>query len=302
MPSQPMTENPPVPLSLAGLGRQFGSFWAVRGVNWRLGAGIHGLLGPNGAGKSTLLSMLAGTLAPSAGTVQRGDQDIFRHAASHHARLGYAPQSVDLPPQATPRQLLAYMAALKGLPAKAASLQATQLAVTLNLAAKLDVAIGDLSGGMRRRLVIAQALLGKPDLLLLDEPTAELDGFEKLALQSLLADLAPHCIIIFSSHIVSDLEAIADDLIILSKGQTIASGTPETLASALDGRVVSLTLPAASADNAGQMGTITGRKRMADGIRLRLVLAPRQPYPSGAVPEEPGLEDAYLAAVAEHRA
>ncbi|MFV3129146.1 ATP-binding cassette domain-containing protein [Niveispirillum sp. KHB5.9] len=264
-----------------------------------LGPGIHGLLGPNGAGKSTLLSMLAGTLEPSAGTVARGGTDIRKNLRAHHARLGYAPQSVDLPVQATPRQLLAYMAALKGLPGRAAKQQAEGLAETLNLSAKLDTAVGELSGGMRRRLVVAQSLLGRPDLLLLDEPTAELDGFEKLALQSLLAEMASHTIILFSSHIVSDLEAIADDLLIMSRGRAIAHGRPETLAAALDGRVVTLTVPASAAEQAGRLGTVTGRKRMADGIRLRLVLAEGQPYPAGAIPEAPSLEDAYLAAVAE---
>ncbi|AUN29808.1 ABC transporter ATP-binding protein [Niveispirillum cyanobacteriorum] len=289
-------------LTLTGLGRRFGTFRAVHDVNWTLGPGIHGLLGPNGAGKSTLLAMLAGTLPPSEGRVENGGQDVTQSMRAHYARLGYAPQSVDLPPHATPRQLLAYMAALKGLPAREAAQQAAGLADALHIAAKLDTPVGDLSGGMRRRLVVAQSLLGQPEILLLDEPTAELDGFEKLALQSILTEMAPRCVIVFSSHIVSDLEAIAEDLLILSKGQAISIGQPETLAAALEGRVVSLTVPATAIDHALQFGTVTGRKRMADGIRLRLVLNAGKAAPPGAIPEAPSLEDAYLAAVAEHRA
>lgn len=287
-------------LTLIGLGRCFGTFRAVHDVNWKLGPGIHGLLGPNGAGKSTLLSMLAGTLPPSEGRVESGGRDIANAMRTYHAHLGYAPQSVDLPPHATPRQLLAYMAALKGLPARDAARQAEGLADALHIAPKLDTPVGDLSGGMRRRLVVAQSLLGQPEILLLDEPTAELDGFEKLALQSILTEMASRCVIVFSSHIVSDLEAIAEDLLILSRGQAITLGQPEMLAAALEGRVISLTVPTTAIDHALQFGTVTGRKRMADGIRLRLVLHARRAAPPGAVPEAPSLEDAYLAAVAEH--
>lgn len=286
-------------LVLTGLGRRFGTFQAVQNVNWTLGPGVHGLLGPNGAGKSTLLSMLAGTLPPSEGRVESGGRNIADAMRLHHARLGYAPQSVDLPPHATPRQLLAYMSALKGLPAREAARQAENLADALHIAAKLDTPVGDLSGGMRRRLVVAQSLLGQPEILLLDEPTAELDGFEKLALQSILTEMAPRCVIVFSSHIVSDLEAIAEDLLILSQGRAVTVGQPEILASALEGRVVSLTVPAASIDQYQQVGTITGRRRMADGVRLRLVLHAGKAPPPGANPEAPSLEDAYLSAVAE---
>lgn len=290
----------PPSLVLTGLGRRFGTFQAGHDVNWTLGPGVHGLLGPNGAGKSTLLSMLAGTLAPSEGRLESGGRDIADAMRAHHARLGYAPQSVDLPAHATPRQLLAYMAALKGLHAGDAARQAAGLAQALHIGAKLDTPVGDLSGGMRRRLVVAQSLLGQPEILLLDEPTAELDGFEKLALQSILTEMAPRCVIVFSSHIVSDLEAIAEDLLILSHGRAVTVGQPEMLANALEGRVVSLTIPATAVDHCQQFGTITGRKRMADGVRLRLVLHAGKSPPPGANPEAPSLEDAYLSAVAEH--
>lgn len=192
---------------------------ALAGVSLTLGPGLYGLLGPNGAGKSTLIGIITGTLAADSGEVlwcgkpARGIR--FRRV------LGYMPQQQGLYDSYTGRRFLAYMAALKELPRKAVPAEVDRVAAAVNLSAELDKRLSAYSGGMKQRLLLASALLGDPKLLILDEPTAGLDPKERVRLRELLAAMAADRIILVATHVVSDVETVATEVILLRAGQIV---------------------------------------------------------------------------------
>ena len=194
---------------------------ALAGVSLTLGPGLYGLLGPNGAGKSTLIGIITGTLAADSGEVlwcgrpARGIR--FRRV------LGYMPQQQGLYDSYTGRRFLAYMAALKELPRKAVPAEVDRVAAAVNLSAELDKRLSAYSGGMKQRLLLASALLGDPKLLILDEPTAGLDPKERVRLRELLAAMAADRIILVATHVVSDVETVATEVILLRAGQIVDS-------------------------------------------------------------------------------
>ena len=192
---------------------------ALAGVSLTLTPGLYGLLGPNGAGKSTLIGIITGTLAADAGEVRwcgRPARGIrFRRI------LGYMPQQQGLYDSYTGRRFLAYMAALKELPRKAVPDEVDRVAAAVNLSAELDKRLSAYSGGMKQRLLLAAALLGDPKLLILDEPTAGLDPKERVRLRELLAKMAADRIILVATHVVSDVETVATEVILLRAGQIV---------------------------------------------------------------------------------
>lgn len=192
---------------------------ALAGVSLDLGPGLYGLLGPNGAGKSTLINIITGSLAPDGGEVlwcggpARGLR--FRRA------LGYMPQQQGLYDSYTGRRFLAYMAALKEIARPAVPAEVDRVAGAVNLADQLDKRLSAYSGGMKQRLLLAAALLGNPRLLILDEPTAGLDPLERVRLRNLLASMARERIILVATHVVSDVESVADRVILLRAGHVV---------------------------------------------------------------------------------
>lgn len=204
---------------------------ALKGVNIRLRNGIYGLLGANGAGKSTLLRLLANLQRPSRGQILLDGQDIRMLGADYRRLLGYLPQNFAYYPDFTAKEFLLYLAALKGLPAAAAKKQAGQLlaAVGLSEQARRRQRIKTFSGGMKQRLGIAQALLGEPKILLFDEPTTGLDPTERVRFRQLLNTLATDCIVLLSTHIISDVALSAPEVILLQSGRVVRSGRPAEL-------------------------------------------------------------------------
>ena len=200
---------------------------ALAGVSLTLGPGLYGLLGPNGAGKSTLISIITDTLAADSGEVlwcgkpARGIR--FRRV------LGYMPQQQGLYDSYTGRRFLAYMAALKELPRKSVPAEVDRVAAAVNLSSELDKRLSAYSGGMKQRLLIAQALLGNPSLLILDEPTAGLDPKQRVIIRNLTDRLGQEKIILISTHIISDIETIADQILLLRKGTLLTHGTVSEL-------------------------------------------------------------------------
>ena len=204
-------------LKVKDISKNYNRYSALRGVNLELEPGLYGLLGPNGAGKSTLLKIIAGILRPTAGSILLDNEPVSKLGEHYRAMLGYMPQDLGIYPEFTAKRYLLYIAALKGL----TEAQAEAVGLSSNAEQKLK----GFSGGMLRRVGIAQTLLCNPQILLLDEPTAGLDPQERVRLRNLLSALAQHSIIILSTHIVSDVELIAEKIILLREGQIAAFDT-----------------------------------------------------------------------------
>jgi ABC-2 type transport system ATP-binding protein len=288
-------------LLIDGVGKQYsGKLWGLRGLRLELGPGVVGLLGPNGAGKSTLMRILATVTRASEGRVLWNDNDIAQSPDALRAVLGYLPQDFGVYPHLTALEFLEYMAAVKGLDANSARQRIDQLLAVVNLAEARDRALGGFSGGMKQRVGIAQALLNDPQMLIVDEPTAGLDPEERARFRNLLSELSGQRIVIFSTHIVSDIEAIATDIAILGGGRLLAHASPEDLLRAVEGKVWEWVIPSAEIPAAKQKFLISASVRRTDGVHIRIVATERPG--SGAVLAAPTLEDAYLHCISSQRA
>lgn len=202
--------------------KQFKNHIAVDRVSATLHEGVYGLLGANGAGKTTLMRMLCGILQPTSGTVTFDGMDVSEEG--YRAILGYLPQDFGYYPEFTATDFLLYMAALKGLPKSAAKGRAAELLELVSLEDAARKKIKTFSGGMKQRLGIAQALLNDPKLLVLDEPTAGLDPKERVRFRKLIAELGKDSIVLLSTHIVSDIEHIAREVLMMQDGSLIYRG------------------------------------------------------------------------------
>jgi ABC-2 type transport system ATP-binding protein len=287
-------------LAIDGVSKQYAKkLWGLRDLRLELGPGVVGLLGPNGAGKSTLMRIIATVTRATEGRVLWNDHDIARSPDTLRAVLGYLPQDFGVYPRLTALEFLEYMAAVKGLDARSARQRIDELLAVVNLAEARDRSLGGFSGGMKQRVGIAQALLNDPEVLIVDEPTAGLDPEERARFRNLLSELSGERIVIFSTHIVSDIEAIATDIAILSGGRLLAHGAPEDLLRAVEGKVWELVIPSAEMSAAKQKFLISTSVRRTDGVHVRIVAVERPG--TGAVPATPTLEDAYLHCISNQR-
>jgi ABC-type multidrug transport system ATPase subunit len=266
---------------------------ALDDVRLEAQSGVLGLLGPNGSGKTTLMSIMATLLEPSAGTIRVDGLDVRKQKPEIRRRIGYLPQEVGLYPNLTVYETLDYMALLYHLDDTADRERRIEKAMErLNLTHLRDRQVQTLSGGMRQRVALAQAVLPQPSVLIVDEPTAGLDPEERIRVRSFFADLARECLIVLSTHIVADIEAVASSLAVLRLGNLRYFGKPEDLLASLQGRVWSLNLPDEGAKAVGGDFLETGLYRLPGGIQLRGVCEKR---PSAdAEPADPNLEDAYV--------
>jgi ABC-2 type transport system ATP-binding protein len=287
-------EETEMELTIDHLSKQYGKQVALHDLSLRCGPGVLGLVGPNGAGKTSLMRMLATLLEPSEGTIRWNGQDIRTHGQTLRQTLGYLPQDFGVYPEFTGRQFLRYLAAMKGLPSNQLKRRVDELLELVNLEEVADRRLPTYSGGMKQRVGIAQALLNDPELLIVDEPTAGLDPAERVRFRMLLASLTHQRIIILSTHIISDVETVANRFVILQAGRVLSDTTREALLAAAAGSVWSVIVDQATAlrlQNSYQVSTMLSQM---NGVALRLV-SPTRPH-ERAVPVDPNLEEAYLLA------
>ncbi|WP_150250545.1 ATP-binding cassette domain-containing protein [Nocardiopsis deserti] len=271
-----------------------GGHRAVDGVTLSLRPGVLGLLGPNGAGKSTLMRIIATAARPTRGRVVFEGTDVTARPHPLRRTLGYLPQDFGFYPNLTAREFLSYLAAAKGMGARAARTRIGELLEFVALDGAADRRLGTYSGGMVRRVGIAQALLNDPRVIVMDEPTVGLDPEERARFHSLLSDLATDRVVVLSTHIVTDVEAVATDVAVVVGGSLVRSGRPADLAGRLAGRVWETTADPADLVPLERGHTVV--RALRDGGRVRVRLLSEQRPTADAVPVAPELEDAYRAA------
>jgi len=265
---------------------------ALRGVDLEIGTGMFGLVGPNGAGKTTLMRILAGLLRPTSGKVSVLGNDVTNRRGKLAVKsvLGYLPQELGLYPDLTALEFLEYVALLKGMTDKAE--KEKQINETLELVGLTGDArrkMRTFSGGMKRRVGIAQALLGKPQLLIVDEPTSGLDPEERVRLRNLLAEMSARCTVILSTHIVEDVSQSCNDLAVINLGQVLFRGSPGDLIAQARGRVWNLVT---TGERPGAALTVVSTVQIQDGVQYRVIGTPGEA--SKVVSVEPSLEDGYI--------
>lgn len=218
-------------LKLINVTKKYGNHVALSGMNYEFDNGIYGLLGANGAGKSTLMNLITDNIGRTGGEILYDGKDIIKLGAKYRELVGYMPQVQGYYEYMSARNFLFYLAELKGIKKKAARIQIDELLDMVNLSDVADKKMGSMSGGMKQRVLLAQALLGNPKVILLDEPTAGLDPKERVSFRQYIDNLSEDRIIIISTHVVSDVESIADRILIMKSGQLVEEGTPEELMS-----------------------------------------------------------------------
>ena len=277
-----------------------GDVWGLREFTLQARSGIIGLLGPNGAGKSTLMRILATITRPTSGSVSWNGADILANPKSLRTELGYLPQEFGIYPNLNAVEFLDYMGALKGLDSAISKKRIEELLVLTNLLDARKRPLGGFSGGMKQRVGIAQALLNDPRLLIVDEPTVGLDPEERVRFRNLLTDLSGDRLVILSTHIVSDVEATANKIAVMSKGRLLAFATPEELIASVRGKVWSWSISTEALSKAREEFLVSSMIRTANGLAVRIVSATKPA--ADAAPAEPNLEDAYLFAISSDRA
>ena len=262
---------------------------AVDNVSLHLKSGVLGLIGHNGAGKTTLMQMIATLSRPSSGQILFQDQDIVKNPNAIRARLGFLPQDFGVYPNLSALEFMQYFAALKGVNDPA---RIRRLLDLVNLQDHAHRQAASFSGGMRRRLGIAQALLNDPDILVVDEPTAGLDPEERLRFRNLLAELGRNKLVIISTHIVSDVESIASEIAIMRSGKLVAFATPEAIIAAARGQIWAAQLALADYESLAGSVQILHAQRQNDLMNVRIA-HPTAPC-AGAQSVEPNLEEALM--------
>jgi ABC-type multidrug transport system ATPase subunit len=267
---------------------------ALNGIDLQIGSGMFGLLGPNGAGKTTLMRILAGIVNPSSGSVFVGGHDLVTEVGRQAVKsmLGYLPQELGMYPELSAEQFVDYMAILKGLddPQKRAQ-RVKKVIEMVGLQESAGRKIKGFSGGMKRRVGIAQALVNDPKLLIVDEPTAGLDPEERIRFRNLLVNLATDRAVLLSTHIVEDIAQTCRDVAVLSHGRVLFRGSPTQLTQAASGHVWTLTCSGLEKPN--HELTVVSMLHLAEETQYRLVGLSAEAYPE-AQPVQPGLEDGYV--------
>jgi len=271
-----------------------GKNYAVQNVSVTFTPGVYGLLGPNGAGKSTLMNMITDNLTPDRGRIFLDGKDIHTLGAEYRGRLGYMPQQQGLYDTFTGEMFLWYMAALKGMKKSQAKAAIEELLEVVNLRQDRYKKLKSFSGGMKQRILIAQALLDSPDVLILDEPTAGLDPKERIRIRNFISESSKDKIVLLATHVVSDVEYISKEILILRDGNIIRKGSPQELLAELDDKVFEVLVTHEEEQNYQNGGyKIANISVAADKVCLRIV-SNEVPALGEVHVARPCLEDAYL--------
>lgn len=279
-------------LTIDRVTKRFKNKIAVDAVSLHLQNGVYGFLGANGAGKTTLLRMLCGVLRPTSGEIRCNGTEIRILDGEYRFLLGYLPQDFGYYPDFTPKRYLEYLAACKAVPKELAREKVQEMLRLVGLEGEQKQKIKTFSGGMIRRLGIAQALLNDPEILILDEPTSGLDPKERIRFRNIISAISKGRIVILSTHIVSDVEFIADQILLMKQGCIVEQGTSREVTASVRGKVWEYLAEPDEADRMNETFAVSNLRNEGDKVYLRIVsdTCPCE----GAAPVEPGLEDVYL--------
>ena len=279
-------------LRISNLTKDFDGFKAVNNFSYQMNCGVYGLLGVNGAGKTTLMRMLTTLMYPSSGQITWNGEDVFAMDGKYRMLLGYLPQDFGYYPDFSVYDYLMYIAALKGIRPAVARQRVKELLKQVGLVKARNKKMKTLSGGMKRRAGIAQAMLNDPKILILDEPTAGLDPSERIRFRNLISELSEDRIVLLSTHIVSDIEYIANDILLMKDGQLVISGTSEDIINSMPESVWICRVAKNSIDACLKKYKVSNVKTIPGGAELRII-SRNQPT-ENAVQVDATLEDVFL--------
>lgn len=280
-------------IEIKGLTKKYGNVTALDGINLVLENGIYGILGPNGAGKSTMINLLTDNVKRDEGEILCEGEEILSMGSRFRQLIGYMPQQQNMYDGYSAMAFLKYIASIKGIPSGQAAEEIEHLLKVVNLWEARYRKVGGFSGGMKQRVLLAQALLGNLKLLILDEPTAGLDPNERIKIRNYIAELGRDRIVLFATHVVSDIECIADNIIMIKGGKIVGLGTTTEIIESVENKVAQIYCDSSQLTGLQQKYKAGNVNRTKSGLVLRIV-GDDLPKEAVNVGENVGLEDVYL--------
>ncbi len=292
-------------LTIKNVSKSYKDVKALNNFTITLTDGVYGLLGPNGAGKTTLIRIITDNMKADSGSITFNGKNIKEMGKDYRSVLGYMPQHNATYSSFTPKEFLSYIGSLKGMKKEDIEVQVPALLKNVNLSEVMDRKIGTFSGGMKQRVMLAQALLGDPKIVVLDEPTAGLDPKERIRIRNLISSFAMNRIVVIATHVVSDVEFIAKEIVLLKKGEIVHHDTPNTLSRMIEDRVYEIYSDIDKLDEISKKFEVSNIQKGLDRLAIRILLREDQNEDSLKNYEHNALrasvEDVYLHVFDEER-